>query len=86
MTDDDVVYPDFKEVAKESRKVLDDISKEKLVQLINPLAEKLENRYLLDDLQAYRLVEDIYFCKDSKVPKYLKNACYVVHVMCPKWD
>lgn len=86
MATDEVIYPDMEDVGKASRKVLDDISKEKLVQLTNPLNEKLKSRDLLDDLQVYRLVEDIYFCKDSKVPKYLKDSCYVVHVMCPNWD
>lgn len=86
MNDDESLYPEMKEVGDASRKVLDNISKESLVHLIVPLAEKLEKRDLLDDLQVYRLVEDIYFCKDSKVPEYLKKACYVVHVMCPNWD
>lgn len=83
---DESEYPEMKDVGDASRKVLNDISKESLVHLTVPLAEKLAQRDLLDDLQVYRLVEDIYFCKDSKVPEYLKKSCYVVHVMCPKWD
>jgi hypothetical protein len=86
MSNDEVEYPDMLVVGRAARKVLEDISKEKLVVLINPLEERLKNRDLLDNLEAYRLVEDIYFCKDNKLPNYLKEKCYSVHVMLPNWD
>ncbi len=86
MANDEVVYPDMLVVGRAARKVLEDISKEKLVTLIHPLEERLKNRDLLDNLEAYRLVEKIGFCKDSKVPNYLREKCYAIHVMLPSWD
>ncbi len=80
MANDEVVYPDMLVVGRAARKVLEDISKEKLVTLIHPLEERLKNRDLLDNLEAYRLG------KDSKVPNYLREKCYAIHVMLPSWD
>lgn len=74
------------EVGKRSRKLLQKIKDEPLSLIIKPLKDKLDNKDSLEDLPAYRLVEALYFCKDSKIPDYLRKECLTIHLMLPKWD
>lgn len=77
---------DMNEIGEKSRKVLQKIKDEPLALAIKPLKDKLANKDSLSNLDAYRLVEEFYFCKDSKIPEYLKKECLTIHLMLPVWD
>jgi hypothetical protein len=76
----------MKEIGDKAREVLQKIKDESLVVAIKPLKDKLDNKDSLSDLAAYRLVEEFYFCKDIKIPDYIKRQCLSVHLMLPSWD
>ena len=76
----------MKDIGEKAKEVLQKIQDEPSVIAIKPLKDKLDRKDSLSNTEAYRLVEAFYFCKDSKMPQYLKNECLVVHLMLPSWD
>lgn len=77
---------DMKWVAKRSSQILNIVEAEPMVVMITPLQSRMDNRNILDDEGLYRLVESVYWCKDSKIPQCIKRECMALINSMPEWD